>query len=344
MKKLLTYMMAFLLCLFIQTALAEDSNYILGSGDLLKINVYGNPDLTIDTRVTEGGYISFPMIGEVQVGGITPFAAEKRIADLLKNGGFITNPQVNILVSQFQSKLVSVLGSVNKPGRYPLDRATNLADLIALVGGVTLDGSDIATVVSKTGKVDYDLRNIVGKGDRTQNVPLTGGEIVYVHAHDVAVMGQVNRPGKYSVEGSVRTVADFLSMAGGISPIGSDTVTLTTIRNGSINRQEIDVETLFNAGDASASIELLNGDSIYVPRAPMVYIYGEVQKPGSFRVERNMTVVQAIAQGGGITVRGTQRGIQRYRRSPDNVMVKTSAQLTDPVHPDDVIYIQESLF
>lgn len=344
MKKLLTCMMALLLSALVQTSYAEDSSYILGSGDVLKINVYSNPDLTLDTRVTESGFISFPLIGEVQVGGITPFAAEKKIAGLLQTGGFITDPQVTILVVQFQSKLISVLGSVNKPGRYPLDRATNLADLLALVGGITLDGSDIATIVSKTGKVDYDLRNIVGKGDGSQNVALSGGEIVYVHSRDVAVMGQVNRPGKYSVVGGVRTVADFLSIAGGISPAGSDMVVVTTIRNGSINRLEVDVDTLFNAGNSSANIELLSGDSIYVPRAPMVYIYGEVQRPGSFRVERNMTVVQALAQGGGTTVRGTQRCIQMYRRNPENVMVKTSVKLTDAVHQDDVIYIQESLF
>lgn len=337
-------MIALLLGLLIQTASAEDSSYILGSGDVLKINVYSNPDLTLDARVTEAGFISFPLIGEVQVGGITPFAAEKKIAGLLQTGGFITDPQVTILVAQFQSKLISVLGSVNKPGRYPLDRATNLADLLALVGGITLDGSDIATIVSKTGKVDYDLRDIVGKGDGSKNVPLSGGEIVYVHARDVAVMGQVNRPGKYSVVGGVRTVADFLSVAGGISPTGSDMVVVTTIRDGSVYRQELDVDTLFDAGNNSANIELLSGDSIYVPRAPMVYIYGEVQRPGSFRVERNMTVVQALAQGGGTTVRGTQRCIQMYRRNPENVMVKTTVQLTDLVHQDDVIYIKESLF
>lgn len=344
MKKLLTYMMVLLLGVWMQAASANDTSYLLGPGDLLKISVYSNPDLSLDARVDENGSISFPLIGTVQVGGNTSFAAEKKIADLLQKGGFIVDPQVNILVTQFQSKLISVLGSVYKPGRYPLDRATTLADLIALVGGITPDGSDLITVVSKSGKTEYDMHDIVGKVDQSKNINLSGGEIVYVHARDVSVMGQVNRPGKYSVVGGVRTVADFLSVAGGISPTGSDMVTVTTVRDGSVNRFDVDVDSLFRVGDSKANVELASGDSVYVPRSPMVYIYGEVQHPGSFRVERNMTVVQALAQGGGPTARGTQRNIQLYRRNLDNMMIKTPVELTDQVQQDDVLYVQESLF
>jgi len=344
MKNLLTCMMALLLGVWIQMASAEDANYLLGPGDVLKIDVYSNPDLTLETRVTEAGLINFPLVGEVQVGGITSFAAEKKIAGLLKSGGFIKDPQVNILVTQFQSKLISVLGSVNKPGRYPLDRSTNLADLLALAGGISPDGSDMVTVVSKSGKAQYDLRNIVGKGDSLQNVALMGGEIVYVHARDVAVLGQVNHPGKYSIDVGVRTVADFLSAAGGISTTGSDVAIVTTVRDGAFNRYEVDIDSLFRTGANSANFELESGDSIYVPRMPMAYIYGEVQKPGSFRIERNMTVVQALALGGGPTLRGTQRNIQLYRRNVEDVMVKMPVNLTDPVQQDDVLYVQESLF
>jgi polysaccharide export outer membrane protein len=346
LRKLVRY---FLICmmsigLWLQTAMAEEANYLLGPGDVLKIAVYNNPDLTLETRISEAGKISFPLVGEVELGGITSTAAENKIAGLLESGGFVKQPQINILVVQFQSKMVSVLGSVYKPGRYPLDRATNLADLLALVGGATPDGSDLVTIVGKSGKTEYDLHNIVGKGDSLQNVSLKGGEIVYVHARDVSVMGQVNRPGKYAVVGGVRTVADFLSVAGGVNPAGSDTVTVTTVRDGKINRFEVDIDSLFRTGDNASNIPLMSGDSIYVPRAPMVYIYGEVQRPGSFRIERNMTVIQALAQGGGPTVRGTQRNIQLHRRNAKGEVEKLSPALTDPVQQDDVLYVKESLF
>jgi polysaccharide biosynthesis/export protein len=89
---------------------------------------------------------------------------------------------------------------------------------------------------------------------------------------------------------------------------------------------------------------LMSGDSIYVPRAPMVYIYGEVQRPGAYRVERNMTVVQALALGGGPTVRGTQRSIKLYRRNQNSTIDKTAVELTDSIKPDDVLYVEESIF
>lgn len=344
MKYIFTWTMALLVGGWLITASAEEEYYLLGPGDLLKISVYSNPDLSLETRVSDVGSISFPLVGEVQVGGMTALTAEKKIGDLLQQGGFIVGAQVNILVAQFQSKLISVLGNVYKPGRYPLDRATNLADLLALAGGVTPDGSDLITIVSKSGKAEYDLRDIVGKDDRTRNVALSGGELVYVQAKDVAVLGQVNRPGKYSVVGGVRRVTDFLSIAGGVSVTGSDTVFVTTVRDGVVSRLELDVDNLFRRGNSADNIELQSGDTIYVPRIPVVYIYGEVQRPGSFRVERNMTVVQALALGGGPTIRGTQRNIQIHRKNIDDVVVKIQVELTDMVQQDDVLYVQESLF
>lgn len=344
MKHVLLCMMALVMGAWLPTASAQEPNYILGAGDVVRITVFNNPDLTLETRISEADSISFPLIGQVKIGGISTFSAEKRIAGMLEKGGYIKNPQVNLLVTQFQSKLVSVLGSVFKPGRYPLERTTNLADLLALVGGVTPDGSDLVTVTNATGKTEYDLQKIVGKADGLKSIILSGGEVVFVHSRDISVMGQVLRPGKYAVVGGVRTVSDFLSVAGGITPTGSDTVTVTTVRDGKINRFDVDVDSLFRTGDNSANIELTSGDSIYVANAPMFYIYGEVQRPGSYRIVRGMTVMQALAQGGGTTLRGTQRNIKLNRRNDKGETILVKPALTDPVLQDDVIYIQESLF
>ncbi len=86
------------------------------------------------------------------------------------------------------------------------------------------------------------------------------------------------------------------------------------------------------------------GDEVYVHRAPVFYIYGEAQKPGSYRIERNMTVVQALAQGGGPTIRGTQRNLKLMRKDSNGQTVELTPKLTDPVRPDDVIFVRESLF
>jgi polysaccharide export outer membrane protein len=343
-SKFLVSAFAFVLGFWLNTAAAEEANYLLGSGDMLKITVYNNSDLSLETRVGEHGMIRFPLIGEVKVEGITTTAAESKIAKLLQDGNYVKQPQINILVTQFQSKMISVLGSVLKPGRYPLERASNLSDLLALAGGPTADGSDLVTITDKSSRRELDLHDIVGKGENARDVPLLGGEIVYVHARDVSVMGQVNRPGKYAVTGGVRTLGDFLSIAGGISPSGSDTITVTTVRDGKQQRFEVDIDDLFRTGNNSANIELTSGDTVYVPRAPMFYLYGEVQRPGSFRIERNMTFNQALAQAGGLTARGTKRDMQVERRDAKGVVQKLTPELNDLVQQDDVIYVQESWF
>jgi len=256
----------------------------------------------------------------------------------------VKKPQVNILVTQFQSKVVAVLGGVNRPGRYTLERATNLTDLLALVGGPTIGGSDLITVINKSGKTEYDLGTILNNGSNTQNVPINGGDIVYVHSNDVSVLGQVNRPGKYPISGNVRTLTDFLTMAGGITPVGADTIVVNTMADGNFQHMEIDIDKTFRSGGKAASIILNSGDTVFVPRAPQYYIYGEVQRPGAFRVERDMTVMQALAQGGGPTARGTQRGIKLHRRNGQGKDEEFSPALTEKVQPDDVLYVRESLF
>jgi polysaccharide export outer membrane protein len=83
---------------------------------------------------------------------------------------------------------------------------------------------------------------------------------------------------------------------------------------------------------------------IFVPRAAVFYIYGEVQKPGAFRLEKSMNVMQALSLGGGITQRGTQKGIQIRRQDAQGQPVVLKAALTDPVQAGDVVYVKESLF
>ena len=234
----------------------------LGMGDMVRITVFRNPDLTTEARVSERGTIAFPMIGEVQVGGLTPSQAGARIADQLRSGRYVVNPEVNVSIAQVNSRQVSVLGNVNKPGRYPLDAI---------------------------------------------NVRLT----------------------------------DVLATAGGVAGTGSDMVTIVSTGN---RKTDVDLAAMFRNGDLSKNVELQPGDTVYVHRAPMVYVYGEVQKGGAYRVEPHMTVMQAIALASGITPRGTDRGVKLSRRDANGNVRKIDVALTDPVQPDDVIYVRESLF
>jgi polysaccharide export outer membrane protein len=87
-----------------------------------------------------------------------------------------------------------------------------------------------------------------------------------------------------------------------------------------------------------------SGDSVFVPKAPVVYVYGEVTKGGSYRMEPGMTVMQAISVAGGVTPRGSERRAKLRRRGTDGEWKETAANPHEPVSPDDVIYVRESLF
>lgn len=337
----------FLLAFGLLVSCLAHAEYLLGPGDMVRISVYGNPDLATETRVTQEGALTFPLLGEVSVGGLSVAQSEKKISSKLEEGGFVKQAQVNIVVLQFTSQQISILGDVLKPGRYPLEQTSNLVEVLALAGGVNPNGSDMVTVFSrhegKTEKHEYDLRDIL-RGGTGANIKVNSDDIVYAHAREVSVLGQVNRPGKYSMQEGMRNVVDFLSMAGGINPGGADAVTVLAVRNGKLERHEIDVDALFSTGDVSSNLELAAGDMIYVPRAPVVYIYGEVQRPGAFRLERNMTVAQALATGGGLTMRGTERGLRIKRRNAAGVLETIDAAAGDLLHADDILFVRESLF
>ena len=236
----------------------------VGAGDMVRVTVFRNPDLTTEARVTDQGTIFFPLIGEVAVAGLTPLQASKRIAERLASGKFVVSPEVQFSIATVNSRQVSVLGNVAKPGRYPID--------------------------------------------------------------------SVNR-----------RVSDFVAAAGGMAAAGSDTVTVVQVRNGQETKTDVDLAQMFRTGNLAANLELAPGDTIYVHRAPMIYVYGEVNKAGAYRLEPHMTVMQAIALGGGINTRGTERGVRIHRREGNGVN-KIDARLTDEVRVDDVIYVKESIF
>src|SRR5690606_20380566 len=136
--------------------------YRLGPGDVVRITVYNNPDLTTEAQITQQGRITFPLIGDVQLGGLEKGQAEQLIARRLGDGRFVINPQVNVLVLGYKSQQISVLGQVNRPGKYPIEQASTLADLLAIAGGISQNGADVITYIKtapegKTAKREIDI-------------------------------------------------------------------------------------------------------------------------------------------------------------------------------------------
>jgi polysaccharide export outer membrane protein len=262
MKRLAMWMMGAVLALAMGVAGAAE--VLLGPGDVVRLSVYGSPDMATETRISESGHITVPLLGQVEVAGLTVPAAERKVARLLEVGGYLKKAQVNLLITTMTSQQVSVLGQVNRPGRYP-------------------------------------------------------------------------------VEGK-RKVLDLLALAGGIAGDGGDTVSLVRNRNGKVTREQIDVVDMVRKGELDHDVEVAAGDIIFVERAPRAYVTGEVQRPGALRLERGMTVQQAVSAGGGLTPRGSNTGMRITRRDGNGQPATFDAKASDLVQVDDVITVRESWF
>ena len=127
-------------------------------------------------------------------------------------------------------------------------------------------------------------------------------------------------------------------------PEGGDLVTLIRSGGNKFAKEVIDVLEMVRSGDLTRNLNVRSDDLIYVERAPRFYIYGEVQRPGTYKLERNMTVIQALSVGGGLTQRGTERGLRIQRRDAEGNLQIITVKSSDLVEPDDVVYIKESLF
>jgi len=263
LKTALGLLCAFVTAMSAPQVFAED-DYLLGGGDTVDIVVYGQPDLTTAARISQDdGTITFPLVGEVAIAGISPEGAGGKIAKLLREGGFIRNPQVSLTVKEFQSQKIPVMGQVGKPGHYLLKGESRVIDLISQAGGLKDDAADIIIVVKN--------------------------------------------------------------------------------ENGKQVKHEIDL-LRFYAGDMNQNITVSRGDFILVPKMDEFYIHGEVKRAGIYRLERGMTVMQALSVGGGISDRGSLRGVVVTRKQGDGTTKKSKVDLTSKVMPGDVLYVKERLF
>ncbi|HEY7377679.1 MAG TPA: polysaccharide export protein EpsE [Steroidobacteraceae bacterium] len=205
-----------------------------------------------------------------------------------------------------------------------------------LVGKVVIGGlsrNAAATLIAE--------RLVKGGFLREAQVNLTVSEY---RSQQVSVLGAVSRPGKYPV-GPTNTVTDLIAQAGGITEKGSQLVTV--IRRGADGgqtRNQVDLRQLFGAADPSGNVRVQDQDIVFVPELPVFYIYGEVQKPGAYPLEPGMTVRQAISVGGGLTLRGTERGLRVSRKDGDGKTRTEKIKLNDTLREGDVVNVKESLF
>ncbi|VAW88635.1 hypothetical protein MNBD_GAMMA16-1171 [hydrothermal vent metagenome] len=256
------YILLVSLLLLILFGSVRADDYLLGVGDVVKIQVYEHKDLTTSVPISERGTIRFWLLGEVKIGGLSATRAEDKLAKLLSKKGFIKNPQVSLIVADYRSQQISILGWVNKPGKYSIEGFSTILDVIAMAGGLKADAGEVVNV----------LKN----------------------------------------------------------------------NNGRTTKVIVDIGQIYT-GNLSLNVQIGHDDVVVVPKMDVFFVYGQVRRSNSYRLERSTTVMQALSLAGGLTDRGTDRGLRVSRKSNGQIK-ELNVGLNDLLKPNDVLYVKESLF
>ena len=264
MKKYFFSFIILLIFWMVYISFAQD--YIVGEGDVLKITVYDHDDLTTTVRISGEGAINLPLIGQLDVKGLTLSEISQKIAALFADG-YIIDPQVNIFIQDFRSKKAFIMGEVNKPGLHVLHGSTTFLELLSAAGGLTKNAGDKAIIKRKSSSPDIDERIIT-----------------------------------------------------------------------------IDLKSLIEKGDTSMDIPIMDSDSIYITKAGVFYVTGEVKKPDAYKYEEGTTVIKAITIGGGFTDKASKDKVKIIRKVHGKEEVIGKVNIDEPILPDDIIVVPESFF
>jgi polysaccharide export outer membrane protein len=251
----------------------QDGEYEVGAGDVLEINVFGNDDLSRVPTVQTNGAVSLPLLGEVQVSGLTVAEVKRKVTNLLAKD-YLINPQVEVKVKDYQSQYVSVVGEVNSPGRKPIRGRMRLLDALLESGGFKTSSSGEVMITRTDGVFEDGKKAVTVRISSSATIQdqinlelrLKNGDIISALPKAfVTVDGEVNKPGRYAIEADL-TVTGAVSLAGGRTRFGSGDVKVRRSdgATGKVKIIEVDLKDVQNG--KKPDVPLLPNDIVTVSR------------------------------------------------------------------------------
>jgi polysaccharide export outer membrane protein len=344
---------------------APAEGYRIGPGDILKITVYGHEDLTRSAVVAADGQMPFPLIGDVRASGLTPTELEASLRQLLGKD-YLVDPQVSVMVQEYRSQKIFVLGDAEKPGTYPLTGRATLLDALSQAGGpsktagrqvvvVRFPKSDAPVTPGTAGSttIRVNLKKLLD-GDASENLVLESGDTVYVPRQtSFYVLGEVKKPGAYALEKETSAL-EAITLAGGFTERAASTLA-KVLRKRPDGNQETIVIDLGGSDPRAREFLLGEGDTILVPTGNSFYVLGEVKKPGAYQLEQAGTAVEGVALAGGFTERAAPNRTKIIRTHRDGRQETFVVDLNDvlkrgrkdkdvPLLANDVVVVPESFF
>jgi polysaccharide export outer membrane protein len=316
------------------------TDYVIGSGDLVAVQVFDVPELSRDLRVSQTGTIGIPLIPvRLHVAGLTELQAERKIDEVLEANGLVSHPEVSVTVREKKSRPITVVGAVAHPMVYSADRQVTLVEVLAEAGGIGGDASDHVIITrpdSSASSTDASEPPAIGPNDpgprQDQNASTPAG----------GTSSNSDTPVFPAAVPANASDAAAQTEAPQISPYGP-TSTIT-----------VNLSQILESGDLSSNIVLLPGDVVTVPHAGIVYVLGAVSRPGGYTVSNDraqLSTLKLLSLAGGLnnTAKSDRAVIVRKDASGKQSEVEVDLKKvmkfeTEDIQlrPSDILYVPKS--
>jgi polysaccharide biosynthesis/export protein len=249
----------------------DSLDIVIGAEDLLEINVFELPQFSGPTRVAGDGTITMPLIGSIQVQGLTKREIEKKIESSLA-AKYVNNPSVSVTIKEYKSRQVSILGAVNNPGAYTIISSRNLLQLLSEAGGLSA-GAGTKCFIFRQGatRIEIDLKDLMDNGNPALNVPILPGDVINIPAESkvtIYVLGAVRNPGAVEMSSSMPiTLLAAIARAGGPTDQANKSGIQIRRHDTEGNEKVIKANLKDILSGKSPDVELLAGDVINVPES-----------------------------------------------------------------------------
>ncbi len=267
------------------SVLRAQGEYLVGPGDVLSIEVFGEKDLSGNVTVSQDGKIKNILLGDVGVEGLTTGQIEELLTKELGKE-YLVDPKVTVSIQEYKSHKVYVLGDVEKPGTYALTTQSRLLDILLKAGGPTSNAGDNVSILRREGgtldHIKVDITRLFVDGDLSQNIPVKDGDIIYVSREEKGnitsrfyekklnlfyVVGEVKAPGAYELHEGY-TVLNAILQAGGFTDYSKKNgVMLVRYEKGVRKVYHLKMGDVMDKGELSKDMRVRASDLIIVPES-----------------------------------------------------------------------------
>jgi polysaccharide export outer membrane protein len=316
----------------------QPHDYVIGSGDVLEIEVFDVKELSRDVRVSQTGSIGIPLVPvRLQVAGLTETQTEQKIAEVLEANGLVSHPQVSVNVKERRSKPITVVGAVGHPMVYQADGPVTLLEVLAQAGGIAQDAGDTV---------------IITRPVQTPLSPETQPESAGAEPPEIGPVATPAKPEPSSAKPDSMPAPALAPPSP--APDAASASASSAGPTHPINAITINLNDLVESGDATNNIPLQAGDIVTVPHAGIVYVLGAVPKPGGFVLANDrgqMSTLKILALAGGLSrtaksdraviIRKDNQG-KAHEVAVDLKKVQNRQTEDVLLQPSDILYVPDS--